>query len=61
MSAEDPADQKAQLFEIRRLEAMLSNRPPPRELQDIGHCLWTLLLAAAGGVLAQVVHRRRRF
>lgn len=30
----------------------------PRELQDIGHCLWTLLFGLLGGVLAQVVHKR---
>ena len=30
---------------------------PPREFQDIGHCLWTLILALMGGVLAQVIQR----
>ena len=33
---------------------------PPREFEDIGHCLWTLLLALIGGVLAQVIQRASR-
>jgi hypothetical protein len=28
----------------------------PRELQDIAHCLWTLLLALLGGAAGQVIH-----
>jgi hypothetical protein len=28
----------------------------PRELQDIGHSLWTLLLGAAAGMLARAIH-----
>jgi hypothetical protein len=32
--------------------------PAPRELQDIGHCLWALILGAIGGVAAQGIARR---
>jgi hypothetical protein len=33
--------------------------PAPRELQDIGHCLWTLLVAGLGGALTQAIQRRK--
>jgi hypothetical protein len=36
-----------------------SIHPAPRELQDIGHCLWTLLVAGLGGALAQAIQRRK--
>ncbi|MBW3597741.1 MAG: hypothetical protein KY475_10755, partial [Planctomycetes bacterium] len=32
----------------------------PQEFEDIGHCLWTLLLALVGGVLAPVIQRTSR-
>jgi hypothetical protein len=32
--------------------------PAPRELKDIGHCLWTLLLGAIGGAAAQMLARK---
>jgi hypothetical protein len=34
--------------------------PAPRELKDIGHCLWALLLGAAGGAVAQMIARKTR-
>ena len=33
--------------------------PAPRELQDIGHCLWTLLVAGLGGALAKAIQKRK--
>jgi hypothetical protein len=32
--------------------------PAPRERQDIGHCLWALILGALAGALAQAIHQR---
>jgi hypothetical protein len=32
----------------------------PREMQDIGHALWAMLLGCAGGIFAQVIHRATR-
>jgi hypothetical protein len=30
--------------------------PTPAELKDIGHCLWTLVFASLGGLLARGIH-----
>jgi hypothetical protein len=38
---------------------LISRQPPPEEFMPVGHCLWMLLLAYAGGYFAMYVNARR--